>query len=224
MTTFPCATCKRSVRADVLCDDTIRFTPEDTPSMQIDWADVHYEVLQCRACRHLAFRETWTNSEDWTPEDGPEEHVKIYPDPTMPGRAPRVFHNLPGSLSSIYSEVIGAFNNGLFTLCAAGLRALIEGMCVEQGVTEGPVEVIKKDGTKKIEVKPNLQGKIGGMAERRLLSQRHAQLLHRFRFLGNNAVHQLKTPKKANLAAAIDVLEHTLENVYVIDGRAQEIG
>lgn len=61
------------------------------------------------------------------------------------------------------------------------------------------------------------------MAEKGLLTSQHAELRHDHRFLGNDAVHEFKAPTQESLSAAIDVIEHTLENVYEIGPTGRRI-
>ncbi len=44
----------------------------------------------------------------------------------------------PEILDRLYRETIDAFNNSSFLFCAGGLRALVEGICADRGVTDGP--------------------------------------------------------------------------------------
>lgn len=55
-------------------------------------------------------------------------------------------------------------------MCAVGLRATIEGLCAEHGVTGGIVEVTLRDGAVKKEKKTNLMGKISGLCENGILT------------------------------------------------------
>ena len=49
-------------------------------------------------------------------------------------------------LRKIYREVVSAYNNEIYSLCAAGLRSIIEGICVERNITDGEVEYTDKNG------------------------------------------------------------------------------
>lgn len=67
----------------------------------------------------------------------------------------------------------------------------------------------------------DLQGKIQGLHEAGLVSREQADILHHLRFLGNDAAHQLDTPSVWVAGAAIEILEHVLEQVYEQPMRAQ---
>ena len=41
--------------------------------------------------------------------------------------------------------------------------------------------------------------------------------------MGNKAVHELDQPSKEELELAISIVEHTLENIYELPGKAAEM-
>ena len=100
---------------------------------------------------------------------------------------------------------------------------MVEGVCKDKAVKNGPVEIKQADGTFKTKRMNNLAGKIAGLAEKGHLSQRHATVLHEHRFLGNDALHSMEKPEASQLKAAIEVIEHTFENIYDLDMRQQAI-
>jgi len=118
--------------------------------------------------------------------------------------------------------MIDAFNHGLFILCAGGLRACIEGICISEGIKDGPVEIVKA-GVKVIKRKKDLQGQISGLFEKGLLTKKHAEVLHEHRFLGNEALHELDSPSKSELILAIEIVEHTLENLYELSPKVSDL-
>ncbi len=121
-------------------------------------------------------------------------------------RSPKDFDAmLQGSaIESVYRQTLQAFNLQLSTLCGAGFRLLVEGICGEQGVVDG--DVPQPNGTPVR--KSNLQGKIRGLVGRGLISSRQADVLHQIRFLGNDAAHELDQPPITSLKAAFDIVDH----------------
>jgi hypothetical protein len=99
----------------------------------------------------------------------------------------------------------------------------VEGTCAAQGIIDGPVEQPKKGGGKETVRKGNLEGKIAGMAEKGILTSGAAQSLHEHRYLGNNAVHELAMPSRDELKLAIEIIEHVLDQLYVIPEKALEL-
>jgi hypothetical protein len=119
--------------------------------------------------------------------------------------------------------LIESFNNDCYTLCAAGLRGLVEGICADQKVGDGPVERKAADGSIKIVREKNLEGKIAGLWEKGKLTKSSAETLHAHRYLGNDAVHELAEPSHIELKLAAEIIEHILEQVYEIPQKGVEL-
>ncbi len=135
----------------------------------------------------------------------------------------KAFYEIPRNLRRIYREVIESYNNELSTLCAAGLRTIIEGICSEKNVKDGIIELTDKKGEIKKVRRKNLQGKISGLAEKNILTKSNADILHEHRFLGNEALHELSQPSLEELKIAIEIVEHVLENIFEIPTKAKEL-
>jgi hypothetical protein len=160
-------------------------------------------MIKCLGCDSVSLKHISYFSEDFDPteEDGGARTV-IYPKRSKNTVAERSFPDLPPDLKRIYRETIDCFNNESYTLAAAGLRALIEGLCSELGVKDGPTEKGKRSD--------NLVGKINGLAEKRYLTDTDAEALHEHRILGNEAVHKLSQPSMEEIRLAIKIVEHAL--------------
>jgi hypothetical protein len=99
----------------------------------------------------------------------------------------------------------------------------VEGICAQQGVVDGPVQVSAKGGGTQIVRKKNLEGRIAGLQEKGLLTQSSAQTLHEHRYLGNDAVHELARPSDDELRLAIDIIDLTLEQLYELPEKAEDL-
>ena len=53
------------------------------------------------------------------------------------------------------------------------------------------------------------------------INLQHKDILHKLRFLGNDAVHELQKPTKKEIVTAIDIIEHIIESLYEILGKAK---
>jgi hypothetical protein len=62
-----------------------------------------------------------------------------------------------------------------------------------------------------------------GLQEKGLLTQSSAQTLHEHRYLGNDAVHELARPSEDELRLAIEIIEHTLQQLYELPEKAEEL-
>ena len=92
-------------------------------------------------------------------------------------------------------------NSNAGTLAAAGLRAVVEATCIDQGCTTG-----------------DLKSKIDGLVTKGVFLKRDADYLHQHRFLGNEAVHELTAPPPDEFEIALQILEHLLTTIYVVRG------
>jgi hypothetical protein len=136
-------------------------------------------------------------------------------------REPRNFQqlNYGSPVDSVYRQTITAFNNGLSTLAGAGIRLLIEGICLDQKILKGRVytdqgKLVRHKATKKIILRDNLEGKINGLLMKGLISKNQARVLHQLRKLGNDAAHALDQPPLNLIEECIDAIEHLLVQVY----------
>lgn len=209
-----CNTCKRLTNHKVLKSHNQTYTPADDPDMPVDYAEGTWEIIQCVGCETVSFRESWLTSEDWVPNKGPVPTVYRYPEADKDQLPVKSFRQVPYNIYRIYEESIQSFNIGNYILCAAGLRAVIEGICEE--------EIAKNEQmtSKKLDT---LEKKINGLHEKKILAERHAEILHALRFIGNEAVHELTAPPEDDLKAAIDIVEHTLENLYRLSAQGYRL-
>lgn len=112
----------------------------------------------------------------------------------------------PEGIASIYREVAIALASHLPLLAAAGLRALIEAVCIAQ----------KASGR-------NLAQRIDALAASGVLSTAQAEALHSHRFLGNAVLHEITTPHDDELRAAWDIADIVLRSIYEVPRKAEVI-
>lgn len=218
-----CSTCNTVTNHEVVKEFIKEYTPENTPEMNIDYAKSTWQIVSCRGCDNISFRELWVCSEDYDPYTGEaQETESIYPKRGKDELVAKPFYSVPIKLRRIYREVIDSYNYELYTLCTGGLRAIIEGICAAEGVIDGPVEQTR-GGQRVFERKSDLRGKIEGLHEKALLTKKHAETLHEHRLLGNYALHELDIPSNQELRLAIEIIEHTLDNIYELQNKAEEL-
>ena len=218
-----CPDCEIETRHIVLQSVDIKGHEEYDKEFWISW-EAKYQTVQCQGCLSISFRIESSNSEDYDSRTGePYLSESLYPKRNKNSLQIKELLITPRNLRRIYREIIDSFNNETFTLCAAGLRSIIEGICSEEGIKDGPVEVQKKGGGIKTVRKRNLEGKISALLERGALSRTNTDILHEHRFLGNEALHELSQPSQEELRLAIQIVEHTLETIFEIPPKAQEL-
>jgi hypothetical protein len=167
-----------------------------------------YEIVECKGCNRISFRNSSTNSEDYDySSDGemiPCETETLYPNRLASRKEINDLFDLPDNIRKIYKETHSVLSMQLNTLSGAGIRMLIEAVCDEKE-TKGN----------------NLMEKINDLVEKCILTKDGADILHDTRLLGNRSVHELATPKPEELDVAIKIVENLLNNVYIIPNKAK---
>jgi len=210
-----CNRCGRNTWHDRKASHAQVFRPEDYGEMMVDHAEADWEILQCRGCEDVTFKETWMTSEDIDPDGEPDPTIRFYPPRTENWIKPKEYRKLPLQLEDLYEEIVKTFNDGAYVLCAGGLRALLEGVCVDQGVTSGP--------TSRGATRTTLEGKINGLKNLPNVPAGIVDNLHGFRFLGNTALHRLNRPPAEDLAMAIEVIEDVMNTIYELDYKSARL-
>ncbi|MGB0879463.1 MAG: DUF4145 domain-containing protein [Polaribacter sp.] len=217
-----CRSCENDTKHKVLTSINEKGTEDFGDYASIDWSS-DYEIIQCLGCDTISFRNCSTNSEDTNHKFIPIPTILIYPRRGKDSLFTKHYFNVPFNLQRIYSETIDSYNNGNLILCGAGVRALVEGLCQKNGITEGNVEITKKDGSKEKKLRSNLQGKINGLHESGKLTTQHANILHEHRFLGNKAIHELSIPSKEDLNLAIEIVENVFDTLYEVPNKGMQL-
>lgn len=211
-----CNTCKREQAHSIVAAHTEPFSDDDNGvDGKTDW-----EILRCGGCQKFSFRTVYWCSENYDDEGRPYSVIHTYPR-ASPIEA-KNFPHVPRKIREVYKEVVKAFSDDGYVLCAAGLRAIIDGICSHQKIRTGPVKVKTKNGPK-VQRKKDLRAKIEGMLERSIITKSHRDILHQHRYLGNEAVHELECPDSDELSMAIKIVEHTLEHIYELPKAAEEM-
>lgn len=216
-----CLTCKNTNRHKVLTS----VDQSGKESMGYDgwfYWNSDYQIIECQGCGNISFRNESSNSEEYD-EEGYHSNELIYPKRTSDTWNTKDFFNIPYNLRRIYRETIDCYNNENLTLCGAGARALVEGLCKENGIIDGEVEYTKANGSIETKRVDNLQGKINGLYEKGKLTKENAEILHEHRFLGNTAIHNLSAPIKEELTLALEIIEHVFDNLYEIPQKALQL-
>ena len=125
-----CNTCRQHTNHKVVQSYSDTYRREDNPEMPVDHAEGTWEIIQCVGCETASFRMLWLTSEHWATNEDPTEHR--YPEVDKDQVPVKSFRQAPYNINRIYEESIQSFNIGSYILCAAGLRAVIEGICEEE--------------------------------------------------------------------------------------------
>jgi hypothetical protein len=203
-----CNRCKGDTRHECLLnksrkEDTFFDEDDEHPAFFTErWS---YIVWQCLGCDSLTLEERYTFDGQLDSEGEYLWDVTFHPSRVRNQIRPKYFNRLPGNLSNIYKESIATFNASARVLCAAGLRSLIEGICVNK-------EIRGK----------NLEEKIDGLST--ILPANIVKNLHSLRFMGNIATHELAPPPTDDLRLAVEICEDLLNYLYELDYKTSRLG
>jgi hypothetical protein len=157
-----------------------------------------YRLWICRGCEHGVLQQEYSTSEM---QEG-EEEISYFPERSQHELFPKPYSRLKLKLAALYKEAITCYNHEALIMCAVGLRALLEGICEDKKIKER-----------------NLKGKIEGLVVS-LPNRNIIRNLHHFRFMGNEAAHELAAPKPTELLVAISVIEDLLSLFYELNYKA----
>lgn len=172
----------------------------DDDEAEIDYARAQWSIWACRGCEEVTFSAIWNTS------DNPEPEETFYPKRAKNLAEGKMYWSIPLKIDPLYREVIDTFNHDSFILCAAGLRALLEAVCVDKNVATR---------------KATLATRIDGLKS--FVPETIVKNLHGFRFLGNRALHELERPTRKDLALALEVIEDILNIAYELDYKSANL-
>ncbi|MFO0979695.1 MAG: DUF4145 domain-containing protein [Planctomycetaceae bacterium] len=171
----------------------------------------YHRFVQCMGCESLKYVTSREDLHAPYPYEGEEADVKVFPDaPGVASKREPGFDPseavIPENVWKMYSETLHALNAGIRTLAAGGLRATVEAICLENGLTGG-----------------NLQKKIDELAAKNLLTASQAALLHEERYLGNAALHELETPPHQAIEDGLQIVEGLITTIYILPKKAERL-
>lgn len=199
-----CNSCNRSTEHLKVAEYSRCDSSEpDELGYTVDW-QISWNIWECRGCKELLGEKIFIFSEDFDFNGKPVVNREVFPPRDKEFLKANEYNDIPEKLDKLYKEVIKSYNNFCDILCCMGLRALIEGICVDKGIS-GEVLKDKIDNASFIPI--NIR-----------------KNLHSFRFLGNDAAHRLDIPKdRKNLILAINVIEDILNVSYELDYKSTMI-
>lgn len=161
-------------------------------------ATICAQILQCRRCGNVCFRRGWADRSHpefiyWT--------IYINPKPECD-----VTEGLPENIGKLHRETVEAIKAGCLTLAAAGMRAVVESICQQNGCKGS-----------------DLQDRIRSLRANHIVSGREATALHAHRVFGNDALHHMKTPSLDEALDALAMLDHVLETLYKLPHRTNRL-
>lgn len=193
-----CLRCNHRTNHNILFKHSIRSDNED-----YDYA-IDYMTVECMGCERISFREKFIDLESAFPDENgewiPDVTVETYPKKLRAKRKLENIHILPKRIKIVYEEAIKAYNADCFILTGVAFRAVIEAICLEKEIPGR-----------------NLEKKINALVRNKLITEKESKRLHSIRFIGNDSVHEMKAPKEESLQIVLNIIEHLLNNLYLID-------
>lgn len=178
----------------------------DDPEYNIVWK---YYMLQCMGCELISFRiETHDYETSYPDEYNNWTHditVRIFPTPLKNHKALSEYI-LPTQIRTVYNEAVEALKTNCNLLSGVGFRAVVEAVCIDKNITGR-----------------TLEAKINNLSKNRLITDKETERLHAVRFMGNDSVHEMAVPKEKALYVVLEIVEHLLKNLYIIDHHAKPV-
>jgi hypothetical protein len=163
----------------------------------------HYErrasIWSCAGCDEETFEKQILD------DSGNDHEYVCFPPREADLVRHKFFRNLTPDLKQAYEEIVACLNGGHLVLCTVGLRALIEGVCVNKGLTDRKLE-------------HNVDGLIKFLPSLNII-----QALHTLRITGNDAAHRLEPLTHENAKMAIGVIDDLLNFLYELDYKASQV-
>ncbi len=192
-----CKNCAGKRNHDVMYS----YTEETNPEYRID---ISYAIIKCRGCNNISFLRQVEDYEVMIPIDEekyePETTQEIYPKSIEDYKENRDIYLIPEIVRKIYMETISAIKNGQSIISGIGLRAIIEAICNDKDIKGR-----------------DLKFRINKLASLGIIARDDARRLHAIRFLGNDAVHDIKPAKKDSIIIALNIIDHTIQSLYTFN-------
>lgn len=199
-----CRKCSRQTNHEVLFETS---HGADSPF----YDELHtWQVLKCRGCDTIGFRYRFEDYDDVTElPSGKTKHAVShtrYPH-AIAGHQPLDYqHAIPPLIRKVYRQSIAAYAGDASILAGIGLRATIEAVCTHLQVTGS-----------------SLEKRIDALAKSGHISTADKRRLHAIRFLGNDAAHEVREPKAHELKVALEIVEHLIKSVFILEQRAKDL-
>ena len=191
-----CSECEKETNHEILYEKDERYDCYDNEY------EVCYQVVRCCGCENISFRRVTVDLNNWIQDEmgygEPSKTEVVFPSMKKSyKRLDKPFY-LPEKVLLIYNETVSAIENNNYLLAAMGMRAIVEAVCKEKNVKG-----------------KNLEIQIENLKKMKLISESDCNLLHGVRFLGNEAVHEIESPRLYVIETTMKILEHLLLGVYV---------
>jgi len=168
----------------------------------------YYAVIECAGCDYISYRTENVDHEHIMPDENgnwfPLITIEIFPKAIKNHKRVINRYNLPDKIGIVYIEAVKAFASECYLLTGVAFRAVIEAICLDKGIKGR-----------------DLDSKITNLVKAKLITEKEADRLHPIRFMGNDSVHEMTVPTTKALYIVLNIVEHLLNNLYIIDQQIQ---
>lgn len=199
-----CRSCAKTTRHEITHELLIE-SKEDFFNEEDRW-----QIIRCLGCYTVAFRHRNDDLDDIeVMNDGTVQHSiteMTYPRVIANHRGLQSTFYLPLLIRKIYGQTLRALGEQAHVLASIGLRACIEAVCNELKLSAA-----------------SLEKRIDQLFKAGYVSNGDKKRLHAIRFLGNDAAHEIKEPNQADIRIALEIVEHLLSSVFILEQRASRL-
>lgn len=204
ITRADCRDCGRSTRHEVLFQHEEETDPEGYHEKDT------WQVIRCLGCTAVGFRHRNDDFENaWEDFDGETRHkieISLFPSVIKNHKKLTHTHHIPKLVRKIYIQTLSAYCEKAYVLASVGLRAIIEAVCNELNLSGS-----------------SLEKRIDQLFKGGHVSNGDKKRLHAIRFLGNDAAHEINEPKESELRVALEIVEHLLNSVFILEKKAKSL-
>ena len=199
-----CNSCKSETNHDVKSSHDKSYYEEyesNGQSFPAYYEETEYYFLVCRGCDTATLEEKSAYSGMYDYNGDTLYFYNYYPKRKKSGVIEaKQFHHVDKKLNDIYKEIVISFQQGLAVVTAMGVRALLEGICVLEGIDDSKAWGLNK--------------KLDRLTELSSIPNAIVDGLKRIKFIGDDAAHRLNTPEKSILVLSINLLESLMTHMY----------
>lgn len=180
-----------------------------THRIEAQWTnELHsWRIVRCLGCHAYSFQKVFEDFDELEEDEGQLHHavsLEVYPSVIKNHKGLTHTYFLPPLIRTIYHQSVTALSQNANVLGSIGLRACIEAVCNNLDVSGS-----------------NLQRRIDQLFKAGYVSNGDKKRLHAIRFLGNDAAHEIKEPKSLDIRIALEIVEHLLNTVFILEKRAE---
>lgn len=199
-----CRSCARRTRHEVVHELVV-----ETKDEYFNETDT-WQIIRCMGCHTVTFRHQHDDFDDVEERpDGTVKHavtMKTYPRVIANHRGLQATYYLPTLIKKVYEQTLRALGEQALVLASIGLRACIEATCNELNLSAA-----------------SLEKRIDQLYRAGHVSNADKKRLHAIRFLGNDAAHEIKEPEQTDIRVALEIVEHLLNTVFILERKASRL-